>query len=396
MIPFLSRIPEEDRPVYRIDVIAGAYYGLFVGFLVPFVPIILKRLGASPLQLGLSLAAPFLALMISFPLYKYVGGCKALDLVTVPTFFTRLSVIVIGLKPQPGAILAVFLLSQFAEGFGMAPYTRVLKSMYSNRGRSRAMGYVRTIIGLFQVISSGLGGYLLDRGNMPLLFFLAGVSGAISSWYFRKIFSADRSPEFGSQAMSWGDISRTNQNSRGFFWLNVSLMIFGFGNLIAIGVLPTLLVERFNISNFALGSLSALTNLVLILGFSFVGNFVARAGADRGIILGFAAGVMNPWFYLFASHVEYLAIPYALLGMVTAGVDMSWSLLILSMVKEEDIAAYSSVYTFLQGIRGVIAMMVSNLLLPIFGMDVFLILGGVCTGIGMIFILYHRRELRNS
>jgi MFS family permease len=395
MIPFISRIPAEDRRVYSVDSISACYYGIFLGFVAPFVPVLLKRLGATPFQLGLALSSPFLALLVSFPLFRFFRSCKAIDLVTVPTLFSRLSVVLIGYFTDSWPILLVFVFVQFIEGFGLPAYTRVLKEIYSDAGRSLAVGYVRTLLGMCQILAAGLGGYMMDHGHGLLLFALAGICGAISSLSFRRVFPviAD-SPVFFSREMSFRDVIRTNKESERFFWLNVTVCVFGFGNLLVLGVLPTILVERFDISNARLGNLNSLTSLIQIVCLCGLGKFLSRHGAQRGMFIGLLAGVSLPWLFLFAPSSGFLAVPYALTGILFATFDLCWILLVISYAPIEEIGIYSSVYTLILGGRGVLAMFFANLGLPYLGADFFLFLAGCFTLTGLTLGYVNRRKWR--
>ena len=158
--PWLSPIPEKDRRAFHIDLVSAVAYGLFMGFQMPFLPVLLKRLGASPLELGLAVAAPYLSFVVAFPCYRFLRGFRALDINAIPTFFSRLGIASIGWLATPRSILIVFLISQLLEGLGMAAYIRLLRSMYSDVGRSRALGLVRAglsvamIVGLVNLVIS--------------------------------------------------------------------------------------------------------------------------------------------------------------------------------------------------------------------------------------------------
>lgn len=383
MFPFLEHIKKEDHRIFRIDAVSAAYYGIFLGFLNPFVPVLLKRLGASSLEMGLSLAAPFITLLIMFPLFRYLDGFRALDLVVVPTIVSRASVAAIGFLDSSTAILAVYMVCMLVEGMGIAPYTRVLHQMYSESGRSLAMGYVRAWGGGCQILGAFLGGAMLDNGYGWLVFLLAGLCGSISSLNFRRIFNDQESPLFVSQSMGLRDVGECLRSSPGFFWLNLTIMFFGFGNLVVVAVLPTLLVTRFDISNFAVGNLNGLTFVMTVVSYLLLGRYIARKGPKNGLLLGLTAGVLNPWLFLLAPAVPYLAVPYAFNGLMYAGFDLSWMLLIISYVKPEQISRFAAVYTFLMGIRGIIATMASNLALPSLGSDLLLGIGGVATCLGL-------------
>lgn len=383
MFPFASRLPPEDRRAYMLDAVAAAFYGVFIGICNPFVPVILKRLGASPFEMGLSLAAPFLAMVIGFPLYRFMGGFRALDLVTVPTFFSRLVVLGIGLASTPRAILTAFVAVQFVESLGMSAWTRVLKEIYSPRGRSPAMGFVRFFLGGAMILATAVGGVLMDRGHTFLPFLVAGLSGSISSLIFSRVLPRDRSPVFSLSAIATRDIVRTLSTSEAFFWLNVTVLFYGFGNLLVLGTLPTMLVERFQISNTALGYLNGLTNVLQTAGYLGLGLVLTRLGGIRGLLLGMLVGIANPWIFLLAPRLELLAIPYALNGIVFASFDLTWPVLILTLAPEAEIGLFAAVYTLHMGIRGLIAMFLSNLVLPVLGTGFFFGLGGVLMALGL-------------
>jgi len=377
MIPFESRIPTQDRHNYTIDAISGAYYGFFIGFCAPFIPVILKRMDASPFQIGLSLAAPFLSLVLGFPLYRYLSGYRALDIVAVPTIFSRLLVAFIGLCSTPETILGFYVISQFVESLGLAAYTRVLKDLYSPVGRGPAMGSVRFFLAVTMVAGSALGGKLLDSGHPALPFLLAGICGSISSISFLRVFPRNHSPRFCPKQIHAEDIFRTLRVSEGFLWLNVTVLLFGFGNLLVFGSLPTMLVDRFHISNSALGYLNGLTNIFQMGSYLFIGRALTRIGGTRGLLFGMLAGLCTPWIFMWASRIEALGVPFALTGIMNASFDLCWPILVLAFAPEAEIGTFASVYALHMGVRGLVAMFVSNLALPLLGPNFFFAVGGI-------------------
>jgi predicted MFS family arabinose efflux permease len=382
-VPWVPSVPGEDRQAFRIDVVSAVAYGLFMGFQLPFIPVLLKRLGASPLELGLSVAAPYLSFVLAFPFYRYLRGFRALDINSVPTFFSRLAVASIGFLAEPRAILAVFLVSQFLEGLGMAAYVRILKSMYSEGGRSRAMGLVRAALSFAMIVGATLGGPLIDAGQMWLPFLLAGLCGAMSSVSFLRLFPRATSPIFAPKALRLADMARTLRSSAPFRWMNLTMLLFGLGNLLIVGVLPTLLVDRFDISHTALGTLNGVQNFLQIVGYVLLGSFVNRFGAQAGMLAGLFFGVLNPLLFMWAPRVAWLAIPYATTGLMMSAFDLCWPLLLLVYADEDQIAAYSGVYILHLGLRGLVATVAANLLLPTLGTDFFLQTGAVLTVAGL-------------
>lgn len=392
MIPFAVSIPETDRGRYTIDAVSGSFYGIFIGMMNPFIPILMKHLKASPLEMGLALAAPYFSLVFGFPLLKLMTGWKALDIVTVPTALTRLLIAGVGFTDNPTAILLLYVICQFVESLGMGAYTRVLKEMYSDAGRSHAMGYVRFYIALTTIVGAALGGWMLDSGYKTAMFLIAGVCGSVSSINFNRVLPRAISPSFATGGFRLSSVSETLRASPGFFWMNVSVMLFGFGNLLVLGVLPTKLVTGWQVSNAVVGYLNGLTNVVQMVAYVVIGRFIAKHGAQRGLLLGFSGGLLNPWLFLLAPSALYLTIPYAFTGVMNVGFDLCWMQLVIAYAPVAELGVYGSVYTFLMGVRGVIAMLAANLSLGMLGVDTLLALGGLFMIAGMTVALRKRDD----
>ncbi len=358
--------------------------------MTPFIPILMKRLAATPLEMGLALSAPYFSLVFGFPLLRFMTGWKALDIITVPTAFTRLAIAGVGFTNNTTVILALYVLCQFVEGLGMGAYTRVLKELYSDGSRSVAMGYVRFYIALTTIIGSAVGGWMLDSGYTSTMFLIAGVCGMLSSVNFYHVLPRDVSPAFATGGFSVRSVATTLNASEGFYWMNVTIMLFGFGNLLMLGVLPTKLVTGWHVSNATVGYLTGLTNIVQMVGYVVVGRFIAKHGAQRGLFLGMFGGLLNPWLFLLAPATAYLTMPYAFTGILNVGFDLSWMQLVIAYAPTSELAVYGSVYTFLMGLRGIAAMLFSNLALSALGVDTFLAAAGLFMLAGMAVALWKR------
>lgn len=390
IFPFSARISEADRHRYEIDAVSGAFYGIFIGMMTPFIPILMKRLSATPLEMGLALSAPYFSLVFGFPLLRYFSGWRALDIITVPTAVTRLAIAGVGFTDNTTAILLLYVLCQFVEGLGMGAYTRVLKELYSDGSRSLAMGYVRFFIAMTTIVGSAVGGWMLDSGHKTAMFVIAGVCGMLSSINFNRVLPRDASPTFATGGFSVGSVRTTLKASEGFFWLNMAITLYGFGNLLMLGVLPTKLVTGWHVSNATVGYLNGLTNVVQMFAYVVIGRFIAKHGSQRGLFLGMFGGLLNPWLFFLAPTAAYLMVPYSFTGILNVGFDLSWMQLVIAFAPVPELAIYGSVYTFLMGVRGIAAMLFSNLALSALGVDTFLALAGIFMLAGVSIALWKR------
>ncbi|MBF0410516.1 MAG: MFS transporter [Candidatus Riflebacteria bacterium] len=384
MIPFVNKLPEIDRKIFRIDSISSAYYGLYLGFFLPFVPVILKRMHADYFQMGICMGIPFLALIFTLPILKFFNGYKAIKILCYPMIIFRPIVILITCFSEPWIIIMIYFVNQYFEGIGLTAYTRVLRDMYSDAGRSCAMGYVRSFQAAFQIVGALLSGMLIDQNNSILAFSLAGISGLISAVTFLQIFSGISSPVFYSTDLKISDIPTMLKSYNAFFWLNVTVMLYGFGNLLMFGIIPTYLVEKFDISYSMFGSLTSITNLTLVLGFIFMGRFASRKGPQRALFLCYSWGIFIPWLFMFAPTTSFLVFPYLITGIQNAGFDMTWTQLLIASVPKDSLPAYASVYVFLMGLRGFAASLAGNVLQPITGSRTLLAVAGLFMLSGLI------------
>src|SRR3989304_9825160 len=59
----LRWVPPAIRPSVKADLTAAILFGVFAGLTVPFVPVMGRRLGASPLEVSLLVAGPPIGLL---------------------------------------------------------------------------------------------------------------------------------------------------------------------------------------------------------------------------------------------------------------------------------------------------------------------------------------------
>jgi hypothetical protein len=62
--------PDRVRFNFQMDLVAGLFAGVFFGFVVPFMPIVVRRMGGTVLDVSLVMAAPFIG-HLAAPLFVY-------------------------------------------------------------------------------------------------------------------------------------------------------------------------------------------------------------------------------------------------------------------------------------------------------------------------------------
>ncbi|MBF0546874.1 MAG: MFS transporter [Candidatus Riflebacteria bacterium] len=392
MFPFKSKIPPQDQYSYVIDSISGAYYGLYMGFLLPFVPMVLKRLGATNLQMGLCMSIPYFAYLVSPFLLPFFNKFKALDVICILTGIFRPTVIAIGIFSGKWIILIIYLLNQVAEGMGVSIYIRLLEAAYSDEGRGLALGYQKAFQSICQLMGFFLGGILIDQGHAVMAFGFAGLSGFLSSLTFLRVLKGKYSPEFSTTIMRGSEVLKTFVDNKTFFWMNISVTFFYFGSILLVAAQPTYFVDKFDISNSSIGFLNSLSSMVAIVFFPLFGTYATRGTPQKALLMCFFVGMFEPWVNIFAPTTAFLTISFFMCGAHNAGFEVSWPLILIKTVPTEKIAFYVSVFILLLGVRGTIAGMLSNTLIPIIGVEKVLALSGLLMAAGFFIGIFSRKR----
>lgn len=153
------------------------------------------------------------------------------------------------------------------------------------------------------------------------------------------------------------------RDDRAFRWLISVWMLMGFGNLMMVPLRTKFLVEpRFGFAYseaqvaFLIGVVPSLLIFVLTWWwgklFDRVNFFVLRAALNTTFLLS------NLFFFLVGAWWGFL-VGMIFLGISFAGGNVAWSLWVTKVAPPERVADYMAVHTFMTGVRGLLAPMLS-------------------------------------
>ena len=91
------------------------------------------------------------------------------------------------LATNPWIFIILIFLNSLLEQAGSPAYLGIMKEIYSDDYRGRAMGYVRMEMAIVAAFASYLGGFLLDHFSYRYIFPLGAMFGILSVTYFGKI-----------------------------------------------------------------------------------------------------------------------------------------------------------------------------------------------------------------
>ncbi|MBI3333580.1 MAG: MFS transporter, partial [Candidatus Omnitrophica bacterium] len=173
---------------YRYDLTAGLLVGIFEGLTAPFIGVVARQLGGSVLQVALLTSVPLLGHTLSlFWASRQVHFESPVAYVTFATSISRVMFLGMAWVQGPAAFVACACMAQFLAPVHSPAYTEVMRQIYPEGMRGKAMGSVRMCASVSTMLAASVGGKLLDLIGFRLVFPVAAVAGVAASWTFSQI-----------------------------------------------------------------------------------------------------------------------------------------------------------------------------------------------------------------
>src|SRR5213083_781325 len=246
-------MPPRTRANAQVDFLAAILYGAFGGLTLPFIPVMGRRLGATPLQVSLLVAAPAIVFLLSFWIVNAVRPVHPVRLVMWPALLGRLLFLFMPLIKTPAPYVALIVLYHGVSSINTLGYAQVMRAVYPDDVRGRIMALVKVGMAAFWVLGSLAGGQLTQMVPFQWVFAAAGILGMASALVFSRVRTPDtiEAPEHINPAVTWR-ILRTDTAFRPFL---LAFFVYGFGGWLISPAVPILLVDDLRATNFQVGLL---------------------------------------------------------------------------------------------------------------------------------------------
>jgi MFS family permease len=372
--------------------LAAMYYGIFGGLLIPFFPIIGRKIGASNIEIALLMAAPYLTSLMTFLLTEDIFGKGRMCYVVWFNIIGRSFLLLMFFIYSPGYYTLIILLFFFLSAFAIPSYAFVMKSNYPDEQRGRLMGYVRIGMAVLWIIASWAGGYILDKetGYYRYVFPAAALFGILSAWEFGKI-RIRREVKAKIKAVPVLDIIKTPLMDRAFLRFIISYTVFEIGFLMVMPLYPIVMVDYLHISNFQTGVLGSVFSFFWLLGFFFWGWYMDKYSIKRVMTLFYLIAAILPFLYLLSFSLPSIAIAFAIAGVTVSAIEMISVNLITHMTQPHLVSRYSAIHITLSGVRGGIFPFVGIGLINIVGIKMVFLISTVLILIAIISVLEKSR-----
>ncbi len=355
---FNRRIPSFMREAYYYDSLGIIAFAFFAGLSASFFPIIARKLGASSFQMALLSSAPFMGALFTLYWARLSNTAVSQMGFYVKVKLLARSVILFAfLAVNPWIFILLVALNSLLEQAGSPAYVRIMKEIYSDDYRGRAMGYVRMEMALAAVFTAYLGGFLLDHFSYRYIFPVGAVFGILSVAYFGKIKvqKNDAKQERKKRGILPKEILEVFKKDRPFALFLTIFFIQGFANLMIMPLFPIFLVDYLGISNTSMGKLVSLSSVFLISSYLFWGHYIDKRGACHSLILNFFLRSFVPICYIFASSIWYIVPASIISGFTMGAQELSRVHFITNRAKSKDIPTYQGIDFTLMGLRGIVA-----------------------------------------
>lgn len=355
---FNRRIPFFMRESYYYDSLGALTFAFFAGLSANFFPVVARRLGANSFQMALISCAPFLGAL--FTLYwarLSDAAVSQMDFFVKVKLLARAVILFAFLAINPWIFILLVFLNSLLEQAGSPAYVGIMKKIYSDDFRGRAMGYVRMEMAIVAVFASYLGGFLLDHFSYRYIFPLGAIFGILSVASFGriKVKKENMKQQRKKQGILPKEILEVFKKDRPFALFLIIFFIQGFANLMVMPLYPIFLVDYLRISNTSMGKLVSLSSIFLIFSYFFWGHYIDKKGACRSLALSFFLVSFIPLCYFFAPSISYI-VPASIISGFTLGAgELSRVHFITRRAKSRDVPTYQGIDFTLMGLRGIIA-----------------------------------------
>ena len=374
---------ERVRSNFRIDAFSGLTAGVYLGVIVAFLPVVIRRMGGSTEDVALVVAGPFIGHLFS-PLFGYLLARFRPVTITAVTSTLSRSIFLVGLlvAVTPFALAFVSVTMWIIAVANMASYATLMQGIYPDSERASAMGKVRIGVSIASIASATLAGLFIDSVPATMVFAAATIISLPGAIAFGRI--RHDPPAIPLVRHRPSQIARDVWRDQRYRRLLISFTIFGFGNLMNAALFPILLVDHFNAPNSFVGYMAALQAASAIVAYVVWGRFIDRGSSLRLTVVNTALVLLMPLGYLLAPSTLFLLPVAVIAGITNAGGDITFFTNLTQLAPRERVGDYAVAQSSLMGVRGTIAPFAASALLTLFPAQTVVVLAMVLMVAGLV------------
>ena len=311
---------------------------------------------------------PFTGALFTLYWAHISGKRKKMAFVVGTKRIARVILFLMAFASKPWVFLVILFFYWFFEYAGTPAYGGIMKDIYPEEHRGKAMGYVRVELALASILSTYLCGMLLDVVSYRLVFPLGAMVGIIAINFFRKIpIKSDESMEFSKERFSPFMIRDVWREDRRFFRYSMIFFLYGFSFLVTVPLYPIFLIDYLQISNAVAGKLASLFSIFWLVSYLFWGEYIDRKSPLKALCIIFGLSAMVPLFYFLAYDLWLVALASAFSGITAGGVELAQLNYLTRIAGKREVQKYWGINYSTMGVRGIIAPFLGVALMKLIG-----------------------------
>ena len=355
-------LPADVRRNMHLELYVALAYGAFYACIIPFIPVILRRLGASPDLLALYAAMQFLGSITTSLSIVLMRQRRTMNVIITCWFIARLLFVLTALFDGVLPLIALGAIFWLLEGFVIPGYTRVVQKIYPDAVRGKVMSTVRMGQVLAILLVTPLAGWALDHVGHRVLFPIACVLGVASVFLFMRL-RVDEGPLPPRQTKTFADLSAIVRGDARFRRYLFSFALYGLGTMLAWPVYPLVQVDRLQLSYSTIGLLGLIESLLWLFSYLIWGRYLDRKGGLTVLRATCVVSLIQPVVYIFAGNAWMLIPAFISRGIVSGGFELGRINAGIQLAPADRITEYAVIQSTTIGVRGIIAPLISAMLL---------------------------------
>jgi MFS family permease len=360
----IGRFPQALRTNIRIELAASIVYGLFYACTISFLPIVLRRLGASSEMLAIYFAETYLGSVFAYFAVMLMRGRHPKTFATACWLLSRSLFLPALFIAQASWLLVVTAVFWLFEAFPAPAYARIVQAIYPNPYRGRSLAVVRVGMVLALLIATPLAGKALDAFGHQVVFPFAALLGIASALIFSRLKIDERMlPPRADRAT--GGMWSILLSDRRFGTYLLGFTLYGLGFLMGSPYWAIVQVDRLQLSYTTIGYLALVQSFCWLLGNIYWGRLVDKRGGLWVLRANVAIALLIPLSYIWASNAWLLLPAFIAQGLVSAGVDLGLLSTAIELADVERVAEYSALQATVIGARGMAAPFIGTALVAL-------------------------------
>lgn len=336
-----------------IELWASVAYGIFYAAAIQYIPVVLRRLGASSEMLAFYTAQTYLGSILTAFSIVLMRRRRPKSFVVFCWVLGRSLFFLFALVTQAHWLLVITALFWLMETFPSPGYTRIIQVIYPERIRGQVIAVVRLGMVTAILLATPLAGWALDNLGYRALFPLAGLLGIFAMWIFNQL-QVDEGPLPPRQTRSVASLWQLVRHNRPFAIHLLSFAVYGMGGLLGYPLYAIVQVDRLQLSYTEIGLLGVAQSAAWLIGFLIWGRLVDRRGGLPVLRINQLISVIIPLAYIWANDGWLLLPAFVVQGLINAGVDVGLISTCIQLAEDDKVVEYAAVQATVVGLRGII------------------------------------------